>query len=504
MSDLTNIAELIDVSARRSPGNAWVVAPSGTLSCAEMAELVETAARGFAELGVAAGDRVLTEMPNVPGSIALWLGMARLGAALVPFNPGSTEGEFARLAQRAQPALVVSSRPDLPGTWVVVPANEVHTRGASSTSPAARQANAADPVVLIPTSGTTSAPKLVMQSHRSFLLAAEAFPWWLGLTSEDRILTALPLFHLNAMVYSTLSAIYAGAPLILLERFSASTFWADAKRFGATEFNAIGAMVEILMRQPPSPHERDHKVRLCYSAPAPSESRHREIEERFGLDLIIGYGMSETPFGTIWPVSGSKPYATMGHLRQHPRLGTVNFARIVNEHGDEVASGQPGELLLQNPALMTGYFGQPEETARTLDGGWLHTGDVVRIDGEGNFIHVGRAKEMIRRRGENLAPAEIEAVLADHPQVSGAAVIGVPADLGEEDVLAFFTTDDSSRPTPETLREWCSSRLARQKVPSRFIQLDSLPMTPTGRIAKHELKRLWQENETRTTEGASI
>src|SRR5262249_3965187 len=155
--------------------------------------------------------------------------------------------------------------------------------------------------------GTTSAPKLVIQSHRSYLLAAEAFPWWMGLTSEDRMLTPLPLFHLNAQLYSTLSAMHVGARLILLERFSASSFWSDAKRFGATEFNAIGAMVEILMRQPVSPAERDHRIRLCYTAPAHPEPRHREIEKRFGVQVMIGYGLSETPFGTIWPLDGPRP-----------------------------------------------------------------------------------------------------------------------------------------------------------------------------------------------------
>jgi carnitine-CoA ligase len=488
MGELANISEIVDRMAGLDPGGLCIVAPSGSLTYREMAEMVEAAARGLRDLGVGSGDRVLTEMPNRPSSLALWLGMARVEAALVPFSPVSTEDEVGRLAGQAHASLAVTTEERQIGDLKSTTAESILAKGSNDATPIPAAQTPGAPVVMIPTSGTTSAPKLVIQSHRSFLLAAEAFPGWMGLTRDDRMLTALPLFHLNAMVYSALSAMWAGASLILLERFSARGLWSEAKRYEATEFNAIGAMIEILARQPPSASDRDHRVRLAYSAPALSEERHRAIEERFGFQTIIDYGMSETPFGTIWPLEGPRPYGTMGHLRQHPRLGNINSAQVVGPDGSPVPVGTEGELLLRNPALMSGYFGQPEVTEAALHDGWLHTGDLVRLDEAGNYTHVGRIKEMICRRGENLAPAEIESVLADHPDVTGAAVLGVPADLGEEDVVAFYTTDRGDGLDGDELRDWCSSRLSRHKVPEQFIIVPSFPMTATGRVAKHPLR----------------
>jgi crotonobetaine/carnitine-CoA ligase len=486
VGERANVSELVDVAAGRDASGIALVTPGGPVTYEALAHDVERAARGFAALGVAPGDRLLVEMPNLPRSIALWLGLARVGAVLVPANPAATDGELGLLVQRARPTLIVgaSSRNELGRT---LDPDAVLAAG-DGAPPPPRRADAADPVAFIPTSGTTSAPKLVVQTHRSFLLAAEAFPWWLGLTADDRLMTALPLFHLNALVYSTLAALDVGAPLVLLERFSATTFWADAVRFGATEFNAIGAMVEILMRQPPVPEERQHSVRLCYTAPALPRPRHDAIEERFGLRAVVGYGMSETPFGTVWPVDGARPYGTMGHLRQHPRLGTINRGRVVDAEDRDVPQGEMGELPLDNPGVMLGYFEQPDETGLALRGGWLHTGDLVTLDGDGNYTHVGRSKEMIRRRGENISPAEIEEVLLAHPGVAAAAVVGVPSPLSDEDVVAFVIPSGATPPADDELREWCRRRLARSKVPEVFVFVDDFPMTPTNRVAKHELR----------------
>jgi len=339
------------------------------------------------------------------------------------------------------------------------------------------------------TSGTTGAPKLVMQTHRTYVLAAQGFTWWLGLTEQDRLMTALPLFHSNALVYSVLGSLAAGASLVLLPRFSATTFWEQARRYRATQFNAIGAIVEILMRQPPLPDDARHNVRLCYSAPALAKDRHLQFEHRFGLRLIVGYGLSESSYGTIWPLDGPPPYESMGKLRQHPRLGEINQARVVNSEDKDVAPGEVGELLLRNPAIMKGYFGLQQQTADVLRDGWLHTGDLVRADRNGVFYFVARKKEVIRRRGENLAPTEVEEALNAHPAVREAAVVGVPAELSEEDVKAFVVYTGAICPEPEELRSWCAQRLAPFKVPRYIEFVDTLPRTPTARIARHLLPR---------------
>ena len=174
-----------------------------------------------------------------------------------------------------------------------------------------------DLAVLIPTSGTTGRSKLVKQTHRAYVLAGEGFPYWMQLTAQDRLMTSLPLFHINAPAYSVMGSLACGAGLILLPRFSASDFLDAARRHGATEFNAIGAMLEILMRQRPQPGDADTPLRLCYTGPAPARERQQEMERRLGLRIVVGYAMSESPYGLIWP-HGTRPFGTLGAVRQHP------------------------------------------------------------------------------------------------------------------------------------------------------------------------------------------
>ena len=202
--------------------------------------------------------------------------------------------------------------------------------------------------MLLPTSGTTGRSKLVMQTHRAYTMAGEGFPYWMELDRADRMMTSLPLFHVNALAYSVLGSLTLGCGLVLLPRFSASGFLAAARRHGATEFNAIGAMVEILMRQPVRADDADTPLRLCYTGPAPTRERQEEIEARFGLRIVVGYAMSETTYGLVWP-RGTRPYGTLGAPRQHPRAGVVNHARVVAESGADVPAGEVGELLLQQP-----------------------------------------------------------------------------------------------------------------------------------------------------------
>jgi carnitine-CoA ligase len=298
-------------------------------------------------------------------------------------------------------------------------------------------------------------------------------------------MTSLPLFHINAPAYSILGSVGAGASIVLLPRFSASGFLDSARRHGATEFNAIGAMLEILMSQPERPDDADNPLRLCYTGPSPAKPRQLEIERRFGLEIVCGYGLSESPYALIWP-HGERPYGTLGTVRQHPTLGTVNEARVVDD-GRAVAAGEIGELQLRNPTVMLGYWGMPEESAEVLVDGWLRTGDLVRREPDGNLTFVTRIKEVIRRRGENLAPAEVEAALEAHPEVAEAAVVGVPSELTEEEVKAFVVPRPQSGLAPGELRDFAAGRLTRFKVP-RFLELvDELPHTPTGRVAKHKL-----------------
>jgi carnitine-CoA ligase len=402
---------------------------------------------------------------NDPRYVFLWLAAAYMAAIYAGVDPRHTETELRGVVGQVQPKLVVTDEN----------LDELFAEPGELDGPGPAGHN--DPAVLIPTSGTTGRSKLVTQTHRAYAMAGEGFPWWLGLTEEDRLMTSLPLFHINAPAYSVLGSVAARASLVLLPRFSASGFFDSARRYGATEFNAIGAMLEILMRRPERPDDADNPLRLAYAGPTPPEERHLEFERRFGLRLTSGYAMSETPYGTVW-AHGTRPYGTLGSPRQHPTLGEVNEGRV----------NADGELELRNPAVMKGYWEMPNETAQVLGSdGWLKTGDLVTENPDGTYTFVGRKKDVIRRRGENVAPAEIEEALVSHPDVVEVAVVGVPSELSEDDIKAFVVLRDGAEADFDALRDWASQRLTPFKVPSEFEALEELPHTPTGRVAKHRL-----------------
>jgi crotonobetaine/carnitine-CoA ligase len=351
-----------------------------------------------------------------------------------------------------------------------------------------------DVAVLIPTSGTTGRSKLVMQTHRAYAMAGEGFPFWMELTAADRMLTCLPLFHINAPAYSVMGSLACGAGLVLQPRFSAGGFLDAARRHGATEFNAIGAMLEILMRQPQRADDADTPLRLCYTGPAPERERQLEMERRFGLRIVVGYAMSESPYGLIW-ARGTRPYGTLGSVRQHPVLGTINEARVVAEDGSVLAEGETGEVELRNPVLTPGYWGMPEETAALFHDSWLRTGDLATVGSDGTYTFVSRKKEVLRRRGENLSPLEVEEVLQAHPAVLECAVVGVPSELSEDEVKAFVVPANGITPDFAELRSFAAARLAAYKVPRYWQLIDDLPRTPTARVAKHRLPAGHQPGE---------
>lgn len=488
------IAELFRNRAEASADAPWLCFEDDRWTYGEALDRIERAAAGLRAAGVGHGDRVLVTARNHPDHLLGWLALMEVGATQVPLNPASTRAELAGFIHQVRPQAVIT---DLDLTAEVGAALAVAESGAArldaaelfDAEPDGRgPANVApeDVAVMIPTSGTTGRSKLVMQTHQAYVLGAEGFPWWMGLTAEDRLMTSLPLFHVNAPLYSTLGSVAVGAGLVLLPGFSASTFLDSARRHGATEFNAIGAMLEILMRQPERPDDADNPLRLCYTGPSPPKERHLAIEARFGIEIVCGYGLSESPYALIWR-HGERPYGTLGSLRQHPELGRINEGRVVGDDGKPVAPGQVGELELHNPAVMAGYFEMPEETEAALVDGWLRTGDLVRDNGDGTYTFVSRKKEVIRRRGENLSPAEVEAALELHPAVAEAAVIGVPDELTEEEVKAFVVAAPGGYVDPRGLAAHAAEHLARFKVPRYIEVVDELPHTPTGRLAKHRL-----------------
>jgi crotonobetaine/carnitine-CoA ligase len=511
------VPRLLAAAADRDGDRIWIRSDAGTLTFGGALAAVGMTAEALRTAGVGKGDLVMVTARTTPPYLLTWLAVTTLGAIGVAVNPRSSAAELAGLIGQVQPKLLVTDAglSDLIGAarddrapadsderqTAPFPSEfDVHALvPAEWSDPAAMAAGARrgvglpavgvgpdDVAVLIPTSGTTGRSKLVMQTHRTYAMAGEGFPFWMELTAADRMLTTLPLFHVNAPAYSVMGSLACGAGLVLVERFSASTFLDTARRHGATEFNAIGAMLEILMRQPERTDDADTPLRLCYTGPAPERERQLEIERRFGLRIVVGYAMSESPYGLIWP-HGSRPYGTLGKVRQHPYLGVVNEARVINDAGVVLGAGATGELELRNPVITRGYWGMPDQTAAVMDGDWLRTGDLVTANDDGTYTFISRVKEVIRRRGENLSPLEVEEVLDSHPAVLESAVVGVPSELSEEEVKAFVVPAAGAELDFEALRGFAAERLAAFKVPRFWQQIGELPRTPTARIAKHRL-----------------
>ncbi|MGH3321192.1 MAG: AMP-binding protein [Streptosporangiaceae bacterium] len=492
------IPRLLAHAASRDADDAWLRTDDGGLTFGGAAGRVARTAAALRAVGVRHGDLVVLTARTTSPYLLCWLALATLGAVSVPTNPRSTPAELAGLVRQTGPRALVTDAgleplvdgvSDVPALGTLDVDTLVGDWANADAGDARLPTGAASPgdlAVLIPTSGTTGRSKLVMQTHRAYAMAGEGFPYWMELTRDDRLMTSLPLFHINAPAYSVMGSLARGAGLVLLPRFSASGFLDAARRHGATEFNAIGAMLEILMRQPERPDDADTPLRLCYTGPSPTRERQEEIERRFGLRIVCGYAMSESPYGLIWP-HGTRPFGTLGAPRQHPRLGTVNEARVVGDDGRELGPGDTGELLLRNPVVTPGYWEMPEETARVIVDGWLHTGDLVTVGEDDIYTFVTRKKEVLRRRGENLSPLEVEEALLDHPDVLECAVVGVPSELSEEEVKAFVVPAPGGDPDFAALRTWTAGRLAAYKVPRFWQALDELPRTPTARVAKHQL-----------------
>jgi crotonobetaine/carnitine-CoA ligase len=490
MSDRQTVPEFLIRSAGLWPDLEWVRTPDGAASRATVLDRARHLAGGLREAGVKPGDRVVLAAPNSVGFLVGWFGAMFARAPVLAVNPRAAAAELAAVTAALEPRLIVAADPgQLPDVDPAVPVTGIT---------ALEQAAPADPlpadpeehVAYLQTSGSTGTPKFIIRTHLMYTLAAEAFPWWLGLVDRDVMLTTLPLAHGNAQLYSVLGSLGLGAELALLPGFSATTFWDDVAAYRATQFNAVGAMLEILMQRPPSEAERAHRVRLCYTAPAPTRQRHLAVEERFGLHLVLGYSQSEAGgFGLIMPLQGASRFGSMGRPRQHPRLGTVTTARIAGPDGAELGTDIVGELEIRNPTATPGYLGRPEESAALLRDGWLRTGDLAWRDDDGFYYFGGRVKELIRHKGENLSPAEVERVLEEHPAVAVAAVIGVPSDLSEEDVKGFVVLESGSAATAVDLFAWSAERLPPYKRPRYLEIVTDLPLTENQKVAKTQLPR---------------
>jgi carnitine-CoA ligase len=447
---------------------------------------------------------------NSPDYVAAWFGLCRLGAIAVPINVHSRGEGLAYILEHSQARLAVVEEALLPHVEAVRPLVPHLPRILLRREPgAAEPAPAAYPVVaelvseatarcpdggaapeaiagILYTSGTTGPPKGVMLSHRAYVNSAQCFAReMVGATAEDVFFTTLPLFHINAQAHTVLPAILLNATCALAPRFSASGFWNDVRRHDATIFNSLAAMIPILCKQPPGAADRDHRARLTACAATPT-AFWEEFERRFGLKIVEGYGLTETAgFCVANPLDAS-------------RVGTVGRAlsfvetRVSDAQDGPLPAGQVGEIAVRARAphvLMEGYFKMPEQTAEALRGGWFHTGDAGFADADGYLTFVDRIKQSIRRRGENISSWEVEKVVNAHPRVLESAAVGVPAELGEEEVKVYVVARPGEAIDPLEIVRWCETRMAYFMVP-RYVELRAaLPKTATERVEKYKLKQ---------------
>ncbi len=414
---------------------------------------------------------------NSPAVVHAWLGAIWAGGIPAAINPELTQTEIDYLKEDLEASIA------LLGDEVQAIDRE---RGGET-----QQSVAADPMAtaaIVYTSGTTSRPKGVMVRHAAYTESGRSFPGWLRLAAPQRLWACLPLFHINAQAYSLMTALAHGFPMALTAQFHASTFWQDARQLEVTAVNVVGAMLEFLAAQPRGSFI-DSSLRTIYAAPGPAPAQRGELERRFKVRILTGYGMSENPFGCAESETSRMKTGSIGRPRQPAFGGFVNEMRVVREAGGDAATDEVGELCFRNPVMTPGYWNAAALTATTVVDGWLHTGDAGRRDRDGDFFLTGRYKEMIRRRGENIAPREVEDVLLAHPSVEAAAVFGIATGLMEDEVVAVVVLRDGAAGNEADLKAWAATRLALYKVPSRIHFRDSLPITATHRVAKDALRK---------------
>lgn len=502
------LASLLAARAAVAPDRDCVVFDDQALSYALVQQQGVRAAAMFAARGVKAGDRIGVMSTNHPSTVIALLALARLGAVMVPVNPDYRATEAGYVFGHAQvsgvlcaPEVLATVREavrDLtPAPWMMLnrdggdtslPVFDRELARAPAEGPA--DAGTPDaPCLFIYTSGTTGFPKGVMHGQRTLLLAGEGFVQRMYLQPDDRLLCILPMFHINALFYSLAGALAAGAALILVPRFSASTFWADAARTGATEANTIAAVSNILLRRPRSEFVPGHALRKIYGAPFTAET-YDVFQREFGVPTLIeGYGMSEIPGALNNPFEGPHQIGSMGIPSVHPDPA-VQLAqlKVVDDDGVELPDGQTGELVVKTPLVMQGYYRDTAQTQAAFRDGWFLTGDLARRDADGYFWFVARKKDIIRKRGENISGAELDRVIESHPAVLQAAAIPVPDPLGEDEILVAIVRRPGGEVDAPAIAAWCRERLAAIKVPRYVAFVDALPQTPTHRVAKYRLR----------------
>ncbi|ASR37137.1 hypothetical protein BAY61_21490 [Prauserella marina] len=514
------VEELVRARAEAHPDTVWLKWLDEEISWLTALSLSKRAANGLLELGVRPGERVALLLPNRPEFIWTHLAIQIIGAHSVPVNISQRGATLAHILTDSGASVIVfhdklrdavlSVRHRLPSVRRLVvcdgPAgggidwNTERLFACADTEPetgaATSETGAGSGVGMMYTSGTTGPPKGVVTADYD-LRPVEALVRAAGVRPGETMYTGLPLFHGNALLVSMLGSIFADAKLALAPKFSASRLLSDCARYGAVEFNTLGGMISILLKQPPSPLDREHEVRVVLSAGCPA-NRWREFEDRFGIRIVEWFGMVDSP-GILLNDTGR-----VGSMGRGGVAG-IEF-RVVDDADRPLGPQEVGELVFRHPrGATTSYHNLPGATARAYRGGWFHSGDLADYDEDGFFYYRGRKRESMRRLGENVSAWEIESVLNTHPAVLDSAAHAVASELGDEDIKVCVVLRSAYDAEPGELLLFCVERMAYHAVPRYVEFLEALPKTATERNQYATLRErgLTPSTWDRETEGSS-
>ncbi|SFC94191.1 Acyl-CoA synthetase (AMP-forming)/AMP-acid ligase II [Nocardioides terrae] len=477
------LVSLPETRAQADPDGRAVSDATRTLTNAQFRDEVRAAAEHLRELGIGPGAVVALRLTNRIEFVTLLFAAWRLGATITPVNPSLTAGEVERQLTDSDARLAVIEDDAAP----VSSTETLRVGDLRRTSRRALEVPRTDPrdlALLIYTSGTTGVPKGVMLDHANLDAMISMGRLVLELGAADRCLLILPLFHVNGIVISVLLPLCAGASVVIAERFDPTDFFDRVAAERPTYFSAVPTIFAMLAALPPdvAPETSTVRYAICGAAPAAPALLER-FEARYGFPVVEGYGLSEATCGvTINPIAGPRRPGTVGSAFPGQEV------RILDGDGSEVPLGVPGEVVVRGPNVMRGYLGRPEETAKVLVDGWLRTGDLGYLDGDGYLTLVGRSKDLIIRGGANIYPKEIEDVLAAHPAVQEAAVIGAPDPVWGEVVVAYVEAAPGHVVDPVTVAVHCERHLSGYKRPVELHVLDVLPRNALGKVAKPALR----------------
>ena len=487
---MSPLARIPFARAEQDPTGSCVRDGERDLGNARFAADVRRLAQRLGRLGVAPGDTVAVMLPNCAEIVTTMFAAWYRGSALTPVNAALTDDEARYQLQDSAAAVLVGDEraralaASVGIAWLDAASIHADEPDGTATEPDdGPVATAGDFALIIYTSGTTGRPKGVLLDHANLDAMSGSLVEHFSLTAADTSLLVLPLFHANGLIAGTLAPLRAGGDVVVAPRFSPDTFWDLVESHRPTYFSAVPTIYAVLdARTEREVDTSSLRFLVCGAAPMPAELIVR-FEERFGVPVVEGYGLSESSVASnINPLDGPRKPGTVGIALPGQEVA------VVSPSGEQLPPGTRGEVVIRGANVMRGYLGRPEETAKVVRDGWLHTGDVGIIDEDGYLSIVDRIKDLIIRGGENIYPKEIEECLYAHPAVLEAAVVGRPDPVLGEVPVAYVAPRPGRVVTAEELRAHCTAHLARYKVPEDFEVRTALPKNSVGKLVKGLLR----------------